>query len=200
MLVRKAVDSASSCPMGAATGLPPGYRQRGAAMAATKYLGNDLIVSVDEDDAHLLELVWRPLRRGKTVYAVRTVFLEPHGKRSIESLHRLVCQADDSQDVDHIDGNGLNCQRANLRQATRQQNNANRRRWTHASPTGFRGVYRCQGRTTYRAQISLYDKTIHLGYGRDLEHLARLYDMAALEHFGEFAVLNFPIVQERGAA
>lgn len=162
-------------------------------MAATKEIGPGLVVTVDDEDAHLLELGWRPLRRARTVYAVRTVFLEPHGKRSIESLHRLILGADDGYDVDHEDGDGLNCRRGNLRQATRQQNNANSRRFDRASRTGFRGVYPVSKRPgLFRAQISVDDRTLHLGVSRDPERLARLYDAAAFAYFGEFAVRNFP--------
>lgn len=106
------------------------------------------------------------------------------GQRSAIQLHVLLCGM---VNIDHRDGDKLNCRRNNLRPSTRSQNNANRRGW---SKSGYKGVREIFGKFTSRLQAN--GRTIHLGTFATPELAARAYDRAALEHFGEFARLNFP--------
>lgn len=92
--------------------------------------------------------------------------------------------------VDHRDGDGLNNRRANLRPATRAENNRNRRRSLSNNASGFKGV--CRDRGKWRAYIYVDDKQHHLGMFPTAEAAALAYDVAALELHGEFARLNFP--------
>lgn len=91
--------------------------------------------------------------------------------------------------VDHADGDGLNNTRANLRIATRSQNGINRSALKHSSK--FKGVHCYRG--AWRAAIGHNLKTIFLGHFKDAEAAARAYDAKAIELYGQFAVLNFPI-------
>lgn len=95
--------------------------------------------------------------------------------------------------TDHIDGNGLNNQRYNLRQADPAQNGANRHSEIGFSSV-FKGVswYRKNGR--WVAKIGVNGKQLHLGYFTDETDAAVAYDLAAREHFGEYACLNFPVM------
>ncbi len=92
--------------------------------------------------------------------------------------------------TDHIDHDGLNNQRYNLRPATRAQNMMNKRRQRH-SGSRFKGVERLPSRS-YRARIALDGKRLSLGCFDDDVSAALAYDAAALRYFGEFACLNFP--------
>jgi hypothetical protein len=93
--------------------------------------------------------------------------------------------------IDHIDHDGLNNQRSNLRPATGSQNNANSGpRAGAASP--YKGVFRRDARTGWRAQIRIARRNVHLGSFTTEEDAARAYDAAALAEYGEFARLNFP--------
>ena len=167
-------------------------------MVATLELKPGLVVTVDDEDAHLLARPgWRALRNHRTWYAVRTVFLEPEGLRSIEAMHRLILPG--APMVDHVDRDGLNCRRENLRRCETPALNAANSEREKRSVTGLRGVYPCSTGDGFRAQICVNYRTIHLGVRREPEAAARLYDAAAYEHFGEFARLNFP-VQEPGYA
>lgn len=91
-------------------------------------------------------------------------------------------------EVDHKDLNKRNNIWANLREATRAQNNQNASKRAH-NRSGYKGVVTKNGVSL--ATITVARKTIHLGTFSSLESAARAYDAAAKKHFGEFARLNF---------
>lgn len=100
--------------------------------------------------------------------------------------------------VDHVNGNGLDNQRGNLRIATRIQNNQNAGRSPNQKRGGFKGVSWSKANKKWGAYIRIPNPTgtgagrlKHLGYFTEAESAARRYDAAALEHFGPFAALNF---------
>jgi len=93
-------------------------------------------------------------------------------------------------DWDHIDGNELNNQRANLRIATRSQNLANGAK--HADGLNpFKGICFDKSRGKWISKICVNYKQINLGRFVTAEEAALAYDVAAKEHFGEFARTNF---------
>jgi hypothetical protein len=77
----------------------------------------------DEDAALVARHRWFAAVRTNTVYAVANV--TTNGKRSSLLLHRLVTSAPAGKDVDHIDGDGLNNRRANLRVCEHAENGRN---------------------------------------------------------------------------
>jgi len=94
--------------------------------------------------------------------------------------------------VDHADGDGLNNQRSNLREATSAQNAANSRPRTGGT-SAFKGVCWVGGRRQcWTAQIRINRGTRFLGYFSDEVAAARAYDAAAVAAWGPFARLNFP--------
>lgn len=106
-------------------------------------------------------------------------------------MHRLILGAGAGQEVDHIDRNSLNNQRANLRFATRSQQTANSERPMPTS--GYRGV--CvlpnAGPPTFRARIYI-DGACRVGPARTTAaDAARDYDDFAIRHFGPLAIVNF---------
>lgn len=149
---------------------------------------------VDACDAHLAAFKWYALidRRAdgsvRTVYAMRNV-RHNDGRRAHEMLHRAVLGAPRGLRADHIDGDGLNCRRHNLRPATDANNQANRK-ISRNNTSGFKGVRWERG--AWRAQIQVSRRVRFLGYFSDPTAAARAYDAAARKHFGEFACLNFP--------
>ena len=101
--------------------------------------------------------------------------------------HRFVLNAKKGQQVDHINGNGLDNRRCNLRFATQSQNLANRK---PKSRHGFKGIYFCQGR--WVAMVCFERKRYYLGRYVSPERAAMAYDRAALAVAGAYAALNFP--------
>ena len=93
--------------------------------------------------------------------------------------------------VDHIDGDGLNNTRSNLRLATPQQNTWNSRRPCH-SKSPYKGITREKSTGQWRAQIHDGKRVLILGWFESPEDAARAYDAKAVELRGEFAYLNFP--------
>lgn len=93
--------------------------------------------------------------------------------------------------IDHIDHDGLNNQRYNLRPATDRQNRLNQRPLLGTS-SRFKGVTWHKGGRKWQAAIRSHGRSRHLGLFLEEEAAARAYDMAAVVEFGEFAYLNFP--------
>lgn len=109
------------------------------------------------------------------------------GRQRTIYLHRLILDPGPGLTVDHGNRDKLDNRRANLRPATRIQQNANQRRRAD-NTTGYRGVGRARGR--WRAQIDVAGRQRFLGHHATAEDAAAAYNAAAVEAFGEFAVLN----------
>ena|SRR2546423_10084842 len=108
------------------------------------------------------------------------------GVRKILRMHNLVSGIPIG--VDHVDGNPLNNQRANLRQANRYQNGQNRKVQKHSSR--FKGVSFWKSVGKWVASINVNGKKRHLGYFKDETDAAKRYDRAAELNFGVFARTN----------
>lgn len=87
--------------------------------------------------------------------------------------------------IDHVNGDGLDCRRINLRAATPQQNARNSK--AHGGRSGHKGVsWHPQHRKWY-ARIGINGRLVSLGLFDDPEVAAAVYQDAARKHFGEFA-------------
>lgn len=106
-------------------------------------------------------------------------------------LHRVVLSALPGQLVDHIDFDGLNNRRSNLRVCGHVENTRHQRRITGQS--GFRGVHWDRHRNRYRIGVTINGRMRKFGgtFTCPIE-AAKAFDRYAREHYGEFAMLNFP--------
>jgi hypothetical protein len=93
--------------------------------------------------------------------------------------------------VDHIDGNGLNNTRANLRICTIAENVRSSRRRTD-NGSGYKGVGFHKASGKWVARIVTNGEKMYLGLYESPEQAAAVYDLAAHKYHGEFARLNFP--------
>lgn len=138
----------------------------------------------DEDYPSLAKNKWWVRRDRDRLYAVR-------GVHPPILMHREIIHAEGVEQVDHINRDGLDNRRGNLRLASYGQNQANCKR--HASNTsGFKGVSRDRRRTrkAWRAYLTVGGRHRFLGSFDDPAQAAKAYDQAALIHFGEFARTN----------
>ena len=107
-----------------------------------------------------------------------------------ERLHRVVLDITDTNvHVDHIDMNGLNNCKSNLRIATYTNNAANVRKKRLGSSV-YKGVRWHKVDHKWEANIVCNGKQKYLGQFVTEIQAAQAYDKAALELFGEFARIN----------
>jgi hypothetical protein len=157
----------------------------------------------DKNYEYLNQWKWYADIKGNTVYAVRKT------ESGYIAMHRLIMNATKEQIVDHINQYGLDNQECNLRFATKSDNAKNCR--SHKDSTSkFKGVSATNksysriskktGEITryvypdwYVAQIVHNGKHYNLGTHKTEIEAAIAYDKKAVELFGEFASLNFPV-------
>lgn len=106
-------------------------------------------------------------------------------------MHRQIMQPPPGRIVDHINGNGYDNTRANMRNITRQQNAYNNGKHI-VTASIYKGVSYIKRRHQWCARIHSGKGHLHLGYFDTEAEAARAYDRGAVGVFGEFARLNFP--------
>jgi HNH endonuclease len=143
----------------------------------------------DADFEWLSQWKWQAVLEGHVWYAIRT---DRSGDRERKvKMHRLIMGEPEGVEIDHQDGDGLNNQRGNLRQATHSQNHQNRRKIRGCS-SKYKGVSWHKLCKRWQAYIKLSGVRRHLGLFKSEKVAALAYDFAARDLFGEFAKLNFP--------
>ena len=145
---------------------------------------------VDDEDFDLLnQWTWykhTSSARSKTSYAARSVYTNKVSK--VILMHRFLLNLNDSNlRGDHIDRDGLNNQKHNLRVVTASQNNANR---AASGVSKYLGVYWEPKRSKWVASITANKKIKRLGRFTNEWEAALAYNSAAKEIHGEFANLN----------
>jgi len=131
-------------------------------------------------------------------YAVRKTSRKKHpaGKQKTELMHRIIMRAKKGEMIDHINGNGLDNRKVNLRFCTASTNQMNRKS-VRGSTSKFKGVCWNKKANKWQSQIKLNGVVMFVGlYEREFM-AARAYDRAAREHHGKFARLNFPDQKKR---
>lgn len=149
-------------------------------------VGRHLMLVDDEDFPLASSLCLRALKSGHTKYPLVYVGIY-HGGEYLGMFHRallgIYCP---ETRVDHINHNGLDNRRENLRLCTVSENARNKRsRWGRDLP---KGVFRDSGK--YRVRIDIGDRIISDGPHEDVEIAAAKYAALAVEHFGPFAYFD----------
>lgn len=147
------------------------------------------VVHVDPEDLPLCEtLKLRVIN--KTRHVKKKLYVEHcdrvNGHHVHKSLHRMIMGVTDPKVlVDHIDGNGLNCRRENLR-VTDHTGNACNASLRSDNTSGYKGVGYNKKARKWVATIQKDGKRKHVGTFATPELAAEAYARAAEELHGEF--------------
>lgn len=153
--------------------------------------GQSFTVLFDEEDRALIES--RKWYIGPAESGLFYVLGFDPSQKTVR-LHRVIFGSRcNGQFIDHINGNGLDNRKENLR-ITDKYGNARNRRVQNGQK--YKGVIFDKSRPGWRAriQISPRPNRIYLQkrFGQDQDAAARWYDEQAKKYFGEHAWLNFP--------
>jgi len=139
---------------------------------------------IDAEDAALIgQYNWYVQLAPQTVYAVRN---HPEdGRQKQVRMHREIVKTPDGLKADHIDGNGLNNRKSNLRNCTQEQNSRNQRPQTGGT-SAYKGVFWHKASVKWQAQIGYKYLRKHLGYFDSEQEAHAAYCRASAEIHKEF--------------
>lgn len=141
----------------------------------------------DEDFANVSRHKWCAVRCGSQYYAMRARVVD--GKTRYIYMHRELLGFPKGKRIDHINHEGLDNRRSNLRLASRSQNAMNmQKKAPHSSR--YKGVSWSKHQCKWVAYICPKGQYLTLGSFTDEENAAIAYNVAAQLFFGEFALLN----------
>lgn len=134
----------------------------------------------DEDYDELIKYEWSTFKSKNTYYARRHI----KGTRRDMRMHTMLLNTPKGLIGDHIDGNGLNNQRSNLRIVTHRQNCQNR----HINKTSsFPGVYFNKNKRRWESQLRINGKRKRLGLFTSEQEAFQAY-VNELQSIGETVI------------
>lgn len=158
-------------------------------------MGHGLYALVDNEDFEMLsKFRWNISRgSGRTLYAITAKSLSKNVTKAI-GMHRMIMKPNPNVFIDHINHNGLDNRKANLRFATHRQNIINSPKRGAISSSKFKGVHYCRSNRKrlrkWIAQIMVDGKGKYIGSFFTETEAAIAYNVRAKKIFGEFAYLN----------
>lgn len=165
------------------------YTQSEQTMATIKVGIHGHVAQVDDADIPLLSsFTWSLLKVKHLCYAVhlKRVMVGTKASTTAVLMHRLLTGAKNGTDVDHINGDGLDNRRCNLRVCSRAENLRNAR-VGQRNTSGYKGVSWQKDKRRWRAEITVNYKRIRLGEFKHLQDAVAARKEAERKHFGMFA-------------
>lgn len=147
---------------------------------------------ISEQDAHLLEHKWQIMETQSGKKYVRRTHKFPGIRRyATLLLHREILGVSSEIQVDHINGDGLDNRRENLRVATICQQRMNSSKRKNSVHSCYKGVTYHIKDAKWVTQITLFGKSIFWREYACPDVAAWIYDIVAGDLFEDFASLNF---------
>jgi hypothetical protein len=160
-------------------------------------LTQNQVALIDDIDIEINNIKWFAHKKGKyniQWYAMRGEYINK--KQYQIYMHRVILERilgrklEKGEQVDHINCDGLDNRRLNLRLATHKDNIHNQRPYKSLKSSQYKGVSWITEKRKWKSQIRINDIPTHLGYF-DNEEMARdCYNKKAKELYGEFAYAN----------
>ena len=141
--------------------------------------GKAAIIDVVDYDL-IRSIKWCAVKNGNNWYA----------KHKTIYLHRFLLNPKSNEECDHINGDGLDNRRCNLRIVTSAQNSMNSQKRPGYTSSRFKGVSWDKANNRWRADICVDYKKMYLGLFSDEVEAVKAYNVTASEYFGEYAKLN----------
>lgn len=142
-----------------------------------------------EDFDRVSKLTWHLLdQKIISKYAITNIKI--NGKNTTMRMHRFIMNAHESIKYDHINGNGLDNRKSNLRVCTPSQNTMNAPPQRNGT-SKFKGVFWDNQKNKWACKIKFNGKSIHIGFYNNEIDAAKAYDLNAIEYFKNFARPNF---------
>lgn len=144
----------------------------------------------DEDFEELSKYKWWVCN-----YRYASTIIKIEGKSKFISMHRFILKLEDNPNfVDHINGNGMDNRKENLRLCSNSQNKMNAKKRSDHKNSKYKGVSFSKDpkrkKSPWRVKITLNKKVVFSRYFSTELQAAKAYNEAAIKYFGEFAKLN----------
>jgi len=139
----------------------------------------------DADFEWLNQWKWCADESGNTCYALRAKSCKVGRIR----MHCLIMGARQGYEIDHINDNGLDNKRLNLRFCTHAENHQKAPKRKGCS-SKYKGVHWNIGNNKWVAKIKVNSKYIHLSCFKSEKKAGHCYDIAAIKYYGEHAWIN----------
>ena len=148
-------------------------------------LTNGGLCIVDDEDYPLLDRhTWHKEKNGNVWYAYALI-----GKNTKIAMHRVILGAKLARVIDHINHDGMDNRKENLRFVTISHNTANARKYKQKTTSKYKGVWKGYDGKFY-ANINCDCKRYSLGKYESETDAAKAYDKKAIELFGANAATN----------
>ncbi len=162
-------------------------------MRSPRSYGDVTVIPLSRGKCTVVDTIDAEVADRRSWYAVsanrRTFYACGKYKRVARFLHRIISERMGlplDREIDHVDGDGLNNRRCNLRPATRAQNCRNVGVRSD-NKSGYKGISRASRGLGWKAQIKCNGRSFSLGTFADIDSAVAAYKTAAFRLFGEFA-------------